>query len=147
MKKFIIYENYPYLYDRSFSGRTPTLPEDFVEHKDDVISILQAYLQSYEHSDDNSTWFSKVRQIAVQFNYAAKPKEYKKNPEQYNGSIVHVSSYIRFAITHFFHPQSHFFFAITHELNTPDLHSMIQFIGEEEMRLRVEKMISIFSEL
>lgn len=128
-----IYENYPYLYDRSFSGRTPTLPEDFVEHKDDVISILQAYLQSYEHSDDNSTWFSKVRQIAVQFNYAAKPKEYKKNPEQYKGSIVHVSSYIRFAITH--------------ELNTPDLHSMIQFIGEEEMRLRVEKMISIFSEL
>ncbi|HZJ90169.1 MAG TPA: glutamate--tRNA ligase family protein, partial [Oscillospiraceae bacterium] len=128
-----IYENYPYLYDRSFSVRVPQVPEDFIEQKNEVISILKAYLNSYDHSDDNSSWFGKIREIAVQFNYAAKPKDFKKNPDQYKGSIVHVSSYIRFAITH--------------ALNTPDLHSMICFIGEEEMRLRVEKMISIFSDL
>lgn len=123
-----IYENYPYLYDCSFSERKPELPEDFIEKKDDVIAILDTYLDTYEHKDDNSTWFGKVREIATQYNYAAKPKDFKNNPQQYKGSVVHVSSYVRFAVCH--------------TLNTPDLHSMIQFIGEEEMQERVNATIS-----
>ncbi|MDD2427111.1 MAG: glutamate--tRNA ligase [Eubacteriales bacterium] len=128
-----VYENYPYLYDRSFSERMPVFPEDFIEQKTDVIAILETYLESYDHSDDNSAWFGKVREIATKFNYAAKPKDYKKNPDLYKGSIVHVSSYVRFAVTH--------------ALNTPDLHSMIQFMGEEEMRQRVEATISALRDL
>ena len=128
-----IYENYPYLYDADFSERTVDVPADFEAQKDDIIAVLEAYLESYLHSDDNSTWFAKVREIATRFNYAAKPKDFKKNPDQYKGSIVHVSSYIRFAIAH--------------ALNTPDLHTMIQFMGEEEMRLRVNSMIRILRDL
>ncbi|NLC25885.1 MAG: glutamate--tRNA ligase [Fastidiosipila sp.] len=128
-----IYENYPYLYDCSFSKRRPKLPNDFVENKDEVIAILNSYLDSYEHSDDNSSWFGKMRSIATRHNYAAKPKDYKKNPDQFKGSIVHVASYVRFAITH--------------ALNTPDLHSMIQFIGEDEMRQRINSMLSILRAL
>ena len=52
---------------------------------------------------------------------------YKKHPEDYNGSIADVSSFIRFAVTG--------------RLNTPDLHAVIHVLGEEEARRRVEAFL------
>ena len=35
-----------------------------------------------------TNWFAKIRDLAVSMGYAAKPKDYKKNPEDYKGQKV-----------------------------------------------------------
>ena len=71
-----------------------------------------------------------VDAIAAKYNYAVKMGQYKKHPEDFNGSIADVSSFVRFAIT-----------GCT---NTPDLHQIIQVIGGEEAGRRVEKFCERF---
>ena len=68
------------------------------EAADDVKAIIKSYLQSYDHSDDQETWFGKIRQIASDLGYAAKPKDFKKHPEEYKGHVGHVSTVIRIAL-------------------------------------------------
>lgn len=89
--------------------------------------ILSAYLDTLDMSDDNSTWFAKVKQIAADKGFALKPKDYKKNPHQYPGSIVDVSNVIRVAVTG--------------RQNSPDLWEISQAIGGERLRKRLLKEI------
>ncbi len=91
---------------------------------EDRREILKRYLSTYDHNDDNSAWFQKVRDIAGDLNYAIKPKDYKKNPDQYKGSITDVSNVIRVAIVG--------------RTNSPDLWEICHIIGEDSMKKRVE---------
>ena len=54
-------------------------------------------------------------------------KAYKKEPEKYIGSVAQVSEIIRIAITGL--------------SNTPDLCTICQIIGKEDMQERIEKAI------
>ena len=116
-------EMYPYLYDRTYRIADEPVPEKFGNHRAFIPGILQAYLEGFDYGDDSSVWFEKLRTIATSFNYAAKTGPYKKHPENYNGSIADVSSFVRFALTG--------------RLNTPDLHGIIHVLGEEESTARV----------
>ncbi|MCF0150213.1 MAG: glutamate--tRNA ligase [Firmicutes bacterium] len=87
--------------------------------------ILTRYLQGYDPADDNSAWFEKVRAITADLGYAVKPKDYKKNPEQYKGHVGHVSTVIRRAVTG--------------KTNSPDLWTVQQIMGIDMVRSRVEK--------
>ena len=60
---------------------------------------MEMYIQNYSLKDDNETWFGKIREISVKLGFAAKPKDYKKNPEDYKGHVGHVSTVIRLAVT------------------------------------------------
>lgn len=91
---------------------------------EDRAEIIDRYLSGYNHNDDNSEWFEKLRTIAGDMGYAIKPKDYKKNPEMYKGSITDVSNVIRVALTG--------------RTNSPDLWEICHIIGEESMRRRVE---------
>lgn len=90
---------------------------------EDRTEIVDRYLSSYNHLDDNSEWFNKLREIAADMGYAVKPKDYKKNPDMYKGSITDVSNVIRVALTG--------------RKNSPDLWEICHIIGEEAMRRRV----------
>ena len=92
---------------------------------EDKVEIIKRYLDGYNHNDDNSEWFQKVRDIAGDMGYAVKPKDYKKNPELYKGSITDVSNVIRVALTG--------------KTNSPDLWEICHIIGENSMRNRLEK--------
>ena len=89
----------------------------------DAEAILRAYLDSYDHSDDNGTWFDKIRQIAVDLGYAAKPKDFKKNPDDYKGHVGHVSTVIRIALMG--------------RAQSPDVWSIQQIMGEDKVRERI----------
>lgn len=89
--------------------------------------ILTAYLKTLDFADDNSAWFAKVKDIAQKKGFALKPKDYKKNPDQYPGSIVDVSNVIRVAITG--------------RQNSPDLWEISQALGEKRVRARIKKQI------
>ena len=95
---------------------------------EDRKEILSRYLETYNHADDNSEWFQKVRDISADMNYAVKPKDYKKNPDQYKGSITDVSNVIRVAIVG--------------RTNSPDLWEICHILGEDTMRNRVQKAMA-----
>ena len=84
-------------------------------------------LNTYEHSDDQSQWFEKIRIIASENGYAAKPKDYKKNPDMYKGHVGDVSTVIRIAIVG--------------RASSPDVWELQQIMGEEKVRRRIEKAI------
>ena len=90
----------------------------------DKAEIINRYLDGYSHEDDNSAWFEKIRTIAGDLGYAIKPKDYKKNPELFKGSITDVSNVIRVALTG--------------RCNSPDLWEICHIIGEESMRKRIK---------
>ncbi len=53
-----------------------TVPENVSD--EDAAEILRRYLDTYDHSDDQTQWFEKIRAIADEMGYAVKPKDYKK---------------------------------------------------------------------
>ena len=91
---------------------------------DDAKEILKKYMESYDHSDDQSQWFDKIRNIAVELGYAAKPKDYKKNPDEYKGHVGHVSTVIRIALMG--------------RAQSPDVWCIQQIMGEEMTRRRIK---------
>lgn len=96
--------------------------------KEDIKAILLGYKAQYEPADDNDTWFGKVREMAVSLGFAAKPKDFKKNPDQYKGHVGHVSGVIRIALTG--------------RTNSPDLWEVQQILGVEEINRRLDQAIA-----
>lgn len=94
---------------------------------EDIPAILSAYLASYCHSDDQSQWFAKIRTLGAELGYAAKPKDFKKHPEEYKGHVGHVSTVIRIALMG--------------RAQSPDVWEIQQILGEEETRNRIARYI------
>ena len=97
----------------------------------DVAPILSGYLETYDHSDDASGWFDKIRMLSEKLGYAAKPKDYKKNPELYKGHVGDVSTVIRVALMG--------------RTSSPDLWEIQQIMGEEMLRRRIGSVLAAFS--
>lgn len=116
-------ENISYFFDDMFK-----IEEDFpAEAAGDVKVILEKYLDTYDHSDDQSQWFEKIREITGELGYAVKPKDFKKHPEDYKGHVGHVSTVIRIALMG--------------RSQSPDVWEIQQILGEERTRERISKFI------
>ncbi|MBR0400484.1 MAG: glutamate--tRNA ligase [Mogibacterium sp.] len=109
-----------YFFDEAFEIRD----EYPAEAAADKEAILKAYLESYDHSDDNEQWFGKIREIATELGYAAKPKDYKKHPDEYKGHVGHVSTVIRIALMG--------------RAQSPDVWAIQQIMGEDKVRARLQ---------
>ncbi len=90
---------------------------------EDLPLILEKYLAGYDHADDQTEWFGKIREIAVELGYAAKPKDFKKHPEEYKGHVGHVSTVIRIALMG--------------RAQSPDVWTIQHIMGEEMTRRRI----------
>ena len=110
-----------FYFDSAFVQESP-YPENVSE--EDRREILTRYLNTYDHNDDNAAWFQKIRDIAGDMQYAIKPKDYKKNPDLYKGSITDVSNVIRVAMVG--------------RTNSPDLWEICHILGEDTMRRRIQ---------
>ena len=119
-----IFDFISYFYDDYFVIEE-TIPEEVSD--DDAQEILKRYLDTYDHSDDQSQWFDKIRSIATDMGYAAKPKDYKKNPDDYKGHVGHVSTVIRLAIMG--------------RSQSPDVWEIQQILGEERTRSRIRTLL------
>jgi glutamyl-tRNA synthetase len=108
-----------YFFDEAFE-REDEYPDEAAA---DAETILKAYLDSYDHSDDNGQWFDKIREISTELGYAAKPKDYKKNPDDYKGHVGHVSTVIRIALMG--------------RAQSPDVWAIQQIMGEDMVRERI----------
>ena len=113
-----------FYYDETFRQEDP-----FPERTDAAAraEIVRSYLAAVDYRDDNEAWFDKVRQLCGELGYAARPKDYKKHPEDYRGSVVDVSNTLRVALTG--------------RSNSPDLWQISRLLGEDTCRRRLEKLL------
>lgn len=119
-----IFDFISYFFDDYFRIED-TIPENVSD--EDAAEILRRYLESYDHSDDQSQWFDKIRAIGTDMGYAAKPKDFKKNPDDYKGHVGHVSTVIRIAVMG--------------RSQSPDIWEIQQILGESRTRERIEALI------
>ncbi len=111
-----------YMYDELFDKDTTTY-----EHKDFYSKeLLNYYIDNvYDENDDKQTWFSKIKEMCSKFGFTEDTKEYKKNPENYKGSVAHVCEIIRVCVTH--------------RVMTPDLYEILKLLGKDRIKERIEK--------
>ena len=110
-----------------FDGESAEEMDEFKLDEDMVSKILKSYLAKYDHNDDNSVWFNKLKEIADEHGFASDMKAYKANPENFKGNVSDIAEAVRIAVTG--------------RANTPDLWTIVHIMGEEQMAERIKKYI------
>lgn len=113
-----------FYYDETFSI-TDSMPDECDEAT--VKDFFGRYLAAYDHNDDSAAWFAKVKVITEDMGFAVKPKDYKKEPEKYRGSIVHITNMLRTALTG--------------HANAPDIWEVSHVLGEDITRARLMRFV------
>lgn len=119
VKDYIAYM-YDELFDHNLGWAENVTAEDRKE-------ILKKYLEVYNHNAASEEWFPTVQALAESLGFAKSPKDYKADPDSFKGHAGDVAGVIRVAVTG--------------RLNTPDLYSIMQTLGEAKVRERIEKAI------
>jgi len=92
-----------------------------------VKEILELYVAKYyDENDDKQTWFDKIKELAGSLGYASEVKEFKANPDKYEGHVGDVSTVIRIALTD--------------RTNTPDMYEIMKVLGKEEVIRRLSQI-------
>lgn len=89
-----------------------------------VNGILDSFAAVYDESDDNQTWFAKVKEVAANHGFAAEMSAYKANPENFRGSVSDVAEILRIAVTGM--------------SNSPDLCTIMGILGKERSVARLK---------
>ncbi len=105
-----------------------TLPENI--SKADAAAIAEKYLAEFNLADDKDQWFARIKDMCEPLGFTPNVKEYKKNPDAFKGHVGDVSTVIRIALTS--------------RRNTPDLYSIMQLLGEDEIKARLAEAIESF---
>lgn len=87
--------------------------------------LILDYVNNYLELDTtNEEWFNKVKEFATNNGYAANPKDYKNNPENFKGHVGDICEAIRVMITG--------------RLKSPDLFSIMKILGKDRIIKRIE---------
>ena len=115
-----------YFYNELFKDETEVeLPKTVT--MEEAKEIITGYKEVYNFNTDQETWFEELKAYAVANGYTADRKAYKKEPEAFKGMVSDVAGAVRSALTH--------------RTNTPDLYTIMQIIGEDEVRARFSSFI------
>lgn len=111
-----------YMYDELFFNEEKTFErKDFYSKE-----LLEYYIDNvYDEDDDKQTWFNKIKEMCPKFGFASETKEYKKNPENYKGSVAHACEVIRVSVTN--------------RTMTPDLYEILKLLGKDRIKERISK--------
>ena len=100
--------------DTRFGGLPPAL----------VQAMLTDFASSYAWTDDSQAWFEQIRALAARHGFAPNPKEFKKNPDTYPGSIREAAQTIRVSLTG--------------STRSPDLWAVTGALGDDEVKRRLQ---------
>ena len=121
-----IKKNIWYMYDELFNDSVYSNVE---LNENTNNEILLDYINNYyDESDDEEIWYNKLKELAKKYNFASEVKEYKENPDNYNGHIGNICEFIRVVTT-----------SLT---KTPSLYEILKLLGKD----RIEKRINMFIE-
>ena len=115
------------MYDELFEKKEKNYEWQTITDKNEILNIMKTYIEKYyDESDDQQTWFEKIKELSNEFGYAKEVKEYKENPNNYKGHVGDVSSVIRIALT-------------TKSM-TPNLYDIMKLFGKERILKRIEEL-------
>ncbi|MGI6030376.1 MAG: glutamate--tRNA ligase [Eubacteriales bacterium] len=93
--------------------------------KEDTLRILEEYHASYQPETDMNVWFEKVCSLSEAIGFAPSTKEYRANPEAYRGHPGDTSMVLRVAVTG--------------RQNAPDLFTVMNILGPERVKQRLNR--------
>lgn len=115
-----------YMYDELFNVSLDEYEFKNINDKDEIKNILTTYVEKYyDSSDDNQTWFNKMKELCDELGYASDMKAYKANPEAFKGNVADVSMVLRVALTS--------------KSMTPDLHELMAILGVDKIKERFNR--------
>ena len=115
-----------YMYDELYK------PENYewgkINDIKEIKELLNNYFDNYyAEKDDKEIWFNKVKELTDSMDgYTSNMKEYKDNPDNYKGNVADVSTVIRVAITS--------------KSNTPDLYELMNLLGKDRIKERINML-------
>lgn len=113
---------FDYMFNQTFDFKK-LQNQDAKYDKRVIKDFLSAYKQAYNHNDTKDEWFNRVKSVATQCGFCTDNKLYKGNPSAYVGNTADACAILRVAITG--------------SNQTPDLYSIMQVLGEEEVLNRL----------
>ena len=113
-----------YFFDDVFSPTDGYVEKETELSSDVVKGFISDFIESYDDTADNETWFATMKDLAITHKFAKNGKLYKKEPENYNGTIADAAKILRVALTG--------------KAQTPDLYSMMQTMGKERVVERLK---------
>ena len=93
----------------------------------DIVAVLEGFLATYDAADDSNVWFDKIKAVATDLGFTTDMKAYRENPTAFKGSVADVSMFLRVAVTG--------------RNNSPDMHAVMQILGEARVRARIAAML------
>ena len=118
-----------YMYDETFvpnyelnGNATPSLP----------VKVIEEYLKVVNLDDDKDTWFGRMKEVCPLVGCTPNVKEYKAEPEKFEGHVGDVSTIIRVALTG--------------RTNTPDLFAITALLGEDTVKARLNSALNHYKE-
>ncbi|MBO5649809.1 MAG: glutamate--tRNA ligase [Clostridia bacterium] len=97
--------------------------------EEDVTAVCTRFLESWDPADEMGAWFDKIKGIADALGYASDMKAYKADPTAFKGSVADVSMFLRVAVTG--------------RENAPDLYTVMQILGDNETRARIQALMNV----
>ena len=118
-----------FFYDKYFVP-AQSLPENI--SAEDAVSVLEKYPTVYDENDEQDVWFNKIKELASSLGYAADMKEYKKNPENFKGSVADIAMILRIAVTG--------------KTVSPDTYAVMKILGAKKVDERIKAACKSISE-
>lgn len=116
---------YMALFYPTLFARIDAMPE--AHDSETVRAALRGFLATYDPADASDVWFEKLKDVAEQIGYARETKQYKADPTAYKGHVGDVSTFVRIAVTG--------------KQNSPDLYTIMQILGADTVRARVNELL------
>jgi glutamyl-tRNA synthetase len=113
-------EQFGYYYDYIFENQNKEQLEISAE---DIVNACENFMAGYDHSADKDAWFDNMKTAAEKSGYALDRKDMKENPDKYKGGLADFAKIIRVKTTG--------------KTRTPDLHTIMQVMGQERVVARL----------
>ena len=116
-----------YFFDDKFSISDDMKTE--IRNVKNYRDIVNAYIPMFNENDSKDIWFAKMQQLADKFNFAKSGKDYKANPDSFNGDISTLVKVFRILVTG--------------KTQTPDLSEIQHVMGRDRVLNRLNFVNSI----
>lgn len=89
--------------------------------------LVDEFMATYDPSDSNERWFTKLKLIAEKLGFAPSHKEYRKHPDLYKGLVADAAMILRVGLTK--------------RNKSPNLHEMMRVMGIERVNNRLRSFV------
>ena len=115
-----------YMYDDIYNNKEKEYEWKNITDKEEIKNILDTYMNKYIDLSGKEAWFNNIKLMCDELGYASNMKEYKKNPDLFNGNVADVSTVLRVALTS--------------KSMTPDLFEIMNLMGIDRINERYSKI-------